>query len=81
MTTNIELTYDELCLICEMANKFIDKLDNDIYLQKDVIKELYEEFDDKVDERIKRLKTKQKNTFQLWTKIENVKKMMIGGNK
>ncbi len=80
MKTTLELTYDELCLICEMANKFVDKLDNDIYFQKDVIKDLYEEFDDKVDERIKQLETKQKNTFQLWTKIEKVK-TMIGGNK
>ena len=79
MKTTLELTYDELCLISEMANKFVDKLDNDIYFQKDVIKDLYEEFDDKVDERIKRLETKQKNTMALWGKIEKVKKIMIGG--
>lgn len=79
MKTTLELSFDEICLICEMANKFVDKLDNDIYFQKDVIKDLYEEFDDEVDERIKRLETKRKNTMELWEKIEKVKTIMIGG--
>lgn len=81
MKTTLELTYKELGLICEMANRFVDKLDNDIYFQKDVIKDLYEEFDDEVDNRIKRLEIKEKNTMELWEKIEKAKAEMIKGTK
>lgn len=81
MKTTLNLTYEELDLICEMANKFVDKLDNDIYFQKDVIKDLYEEFDDEVDNRIKRLEIKEKNTMELWEKVEKAKAEMIRGTK
>lgn len=60
MKTTLELTYKEICLICRMANKYIQSLDERIT------------FDDGIGITHKWADKEKKETFEFWEKIEKI---------
>lgn len=69
MKTTLELSYKEICLICRMANKYNQSLDESIALA------------DKLGVTHNWTDKEQKETFELWEKIEKIEEEMIRGTK
>lgn len=69
MKTTLELTYEEICLICRMANKYTQSLDERIALDNEL--GIPHNFFDK----------DKKAAFELWYKIEKIENKMIKGVK
>ena len=69
MKTTIELTYEELGLICRMANKYTQSLEERIALDDEL--GIPHNFFDK----------DKKAAFEFWKKIEKIGDKMIRGTK
>lgn len=77
MNTTIELSFAELCLICEMASQYSKKIDERIndYEYNDI----YEKMGINTDEFLKIWKRKQKETMDLWKKMEEAESKAVYG--
>lgn len=69
MKTTLELSYEELGLICRMANKYTQSLEERIALDDEL--GIPHNFFDK----------DKKAAFEFWDKIEKIEKEMIRGTK
>ena len=71
MTTTIDFTTDEICLLMKMAKSHVDKLDKSIEVERE-LEQLFGA--EQTTPRIGRLEAEQNQTYALWEKIENKEK-------
>ena len=78
MKTTVELSYKELCLICDMAKEYYDKTQSQITVYKNM-NDLYDEIEIKTDEFLKLWERREKETMELWEKMEKAQKNALYG--
>lgn len=80
MKTTLELTYEELELICQMSSRFVDDLDMRIFkIKQDIDRGIGTQ--ESNSEYIKSMESRSRGASMLWEKVEKTKNGMIRGTK
>ena len=75
MKTTLELSYAEICLICEMAAVYSRKIDDRIADYE--FNNIYEKIGIDTKKSLELLDKKQKETMALWGRMEIAQKEML----